>query len=118
MKIPLSLLSLPVLFYSLVLSMLPVQADHHAKGSAPLLQTGDRVASGADEEMVVSAVDTSGVLFDSPIRSERAGGSSGGCGSITIPCFSHDGSDKGSHSLIPFVQARVLSPYLPESMPA
>ncbi len=44
MKIPLSLLSLPVLFYSLVLSMLPVQADHHAKGSAPLLQTGDRVA--------------------------------------------------------------------------
>ena len=44
MKIPLSLLSLPVLFYSLVLSMLPLQADHHAKGSAPLLQTGDRVA--------------------------------------------------------------------------
>ncbi len=44
MKIPLSLLSLPVLLSSLVLSMLPVQADHHAKGSAPLLQTGDRVA--------------------------------------------------------------------------
>ena len=44
MKIPLSLLSLPALFGCLVFSAVSVQADHHAKGSAPLLQTGDRVA--------------------------------------------------------------------------
>ena len=44
MKMPLFLLSLPTLLCSLVFSAVSVQADHHAKSSAPLLQTGDRVA--------------------------------------------------------------------------
>ena len=44
MKMPKSLLSLPTLLCSLVFSTVPLCADHHAKGDAPLLQTGDRVA--------------------------------------------------------------------------
>ena len=44
MKMPLTLLSLPTLLCSLVFSTVQLRADHHAKGDAPLLQTGDRVA--------------------------------------------------------------------------
>ena len=44
MKMPISRLSLLTLLCSLVFSTVPVRADHHAKGAAPLLQTGDRVA--------------------------------------------------------------------------
>jgi hypothetical protein len=44
MKMPITSFFLPAMLCSLFFSVAPLRADHHAKGTAPLLQTGDRVA--------------------------------------------------------------------------